>query len=48
MTVTITDTGGKIIYSATATDIHKTEVSTKNFAEGIYLVKIKGDEFVET
>jgi hypothetical protein len=45
--VTITDITGKIIYSTTATT-SQLEISTKDFEEGIYIVQIKTEEFVET
>ncbi len=45
--VTIADITGKIIYS-TATTTQQLEISTKDFADGIYIVQVKGEEFVET
>jgi hypothetical protein len=46
--VTITDITGKIIYSVTETDTEKIEVNTKDFAQGIYVVKIQSADFTAT
>ena len=46
--LTITDITGKLIYTATASETEKMEVSTSSFAEGIYIVKIQTGEDVET
>ncbi len=46
--VTITDITGKIIYSATESAMQKMEVSTKDFASGVYLVQIQTTDFIET
>ncbi len=46
--VTITDITGKIIYTATVTEQEKTEVNTKDFAAGVYLVQIQTTDFIET
>lgn len=47
LTISITDITGKLIYANTATTT-KTEISTKDFAKGIYLVKLQSKDFVET
>jgi len=46
--VTITDITGKIIYTTTATETQKIEVNTKDFAEGVYVVRIQAEDFIET
>ena len=46
--VTITDITGKVIYNTIATDTQKIEVNTKDFAEGIYSVKVNSADFIET
>ncbi len=46
--VTITDITGKIIYTTTASETEKMEVSTSGFADGIYIVKIQTGDGVET
>ncbi len=45
--VAITDITGKIIYSTTTTT-QELEISTKDFSEGVYIVQVKEEEFVET
>ncbi len=46
--VTITDIAGKIIYTTTATETQKIEVNTKDFAEGVYLVRVQTEELSKT
>jgi hypothetical protein len=46
--VTISDITGKIIYATTVREAQQLEINTKNFAEGVYIVQVKGEEFVET
>ena len=46
--VCITDITGKIIYTTTSTDTKNIEVSTKDFAEGIYSVHIQTADFIGT
>ena len=46
--VTIADITGKVIYTTTATDTQKVEVNTKDFAEGIYVVRIQMADFIAT
>ena len=51
--ITITDIAGKIIYSTTAIDFdsyreQKLEVSTEDFAAGIYVVQIQSAGFIAT
>jgi len=46
--VTIADITGKIIYFITATDTQKIEVNTKDFAAGIYVVKIQAEDSIAT
>ena len=46
--VTITDITGKIIYSAVATETRKIEVSNIDFAQGIYIIQIRAEDFIET
>jgi hypothetical protein len=45
VSVTITDLSGKIIYSATEAATQKIEVSTKDFAEGVYVVRVQAAEY---
>jgi hypothetical protein len=45
--VNLTDITGKIIYSTTTKET-KLEINTKDFAEGVYIVQVKWEEFVET
>jgi len=45
--VTISDVTGKIIFTITATETQKIEVSTKDFAVGIYVVQIQAADFIE-
>ena len=42
--LTITDITGKLIYTATASEIEKMNVNTNGFAEGVYNVKIQTDD----
>jgi hypothetical protein len=46
--VTIVDITGKIIYKATAFAAQKTEVNTKDFAAGVYVVQIQTADFIAT
>ena len=46
--ITILDITGKIIYSTTARETQKIEVNTKDFPEGVYVVKIQSADFIET
>ena len=46
--LTITDITGKIIYSTTQSETQKIEVSSKDFAEGVYVVQIQSADFIET
>jgi len=46
--VTITDITGKIIYRLTTNETNKIEVNTKDFAEGIYVVRIQAADFIGT
>jgi Secretion system C-terminal sorting domain len=46
--VTIADITGKIIYMTTANDTQKIEVNTKDFAEGIYVVRVQSADFIAT
>ncbi len=46
--VTITDITGNVIYTTSATKTHQIKISTKDFAEGIYLVHIQSANFMET
>lgn len=50
--VTITDITGKIIYAIPkvigTSETQKIEVNTKDFAEGMYVVQIQSEEFIET
>ncbi|MBL0341837.1 MAG: T9SS type A sorting domain-containing protein [Bacteroidetes bacterium] len=48
LTITITDITGKIIYKTIATATQKIEVNTSDFAEGVYLVQIQTEKFIET
>lgn len=48
VTVTITNTTGKVMYKTTATTIQKMEVNNKSFSEGIYFVQIQTSDFVAT
>ncbi len=45
--VVITDITGKIIYKNTITDLQNIVVNTKDFAEGIYMVRIQSENFSE-
>ena len=47
VTIKIIDVTGNLIYNTTSTN-QKTEVSTKDFAPGIYFVQIQTPDFVET
>ncbi len=42
--LTITDITGKLIYTATASETEKMNVTTSSFAEGVYIVKIQTDD----
>jgi CubicO group peptidase (beta-lactamase class C family) len=44
----ISDITGKIIYKTSSGEIQFVEVSTKDFAEGIYIVKVQSDNFTGT
>ena len=46
--VTIADITGKIIYTTTATDTHKIEVNSEDFAAGVYVVQIQTADFIGT
>ncbi len=46
--ITITDITGKIIYSVSEIEKQSIKVNTKDFAEGIYLVKIQSEDFLKT
>jgi hypothetical protein len=46
--ITITDITGKIIYTTTATETQNIEVNIKDFAEGIYVVRIQTEDFLQT
>jgi hypothetical protein len=46
--VTITDVTGRIIYSTTASETQKIEVSTQGFKAGIYVVQILSADFAAT
>lgn len=46
--VIITDIKGKIIYNNTDVSSQKIEVNTKDFSNGIYLVRIQTADFIET
>ncbi|MBL0341846.1 MAG: T9SS type A sorting domain-containing protein [Bacteroidetes bacterium] len=48
VTAIISDITGKIIYKTSATATQKIEVNTSDFAEGIYLVQIQTENFIET
>ncbi len=45
--VTIADITGKVMYTTMATETQKVEVNTNDFAEGIYVVQIQSEEFIE-
>ena len=44
----ISDITGKIIYETKASNIQKINVSTRDFAQGVYLVQIQTEDFVST
>ena len=46
--VTIVDITGKIIYFSTSMATQKMYVSTKDFAAGLYIVQVQGEDFMET
>ncbi|MBL0341843.1 MAG: T9SS type A sorting domain-containing protein [Bacteroidetes bacterium] len=46
--VIISDITGKIIYKTTATATQKLEVNTTDFAEGVYLVQVHNENYIET
>ncbi len=46
--ISISDLTGKIIYVSTISDSEKTEVNTKDFVGGVYLVQIQTADFIET
>ncbi len=46
--VTIADITGKIIFSTTTRETPQLEINTKDFADGIYIVQVKTEEWVET
>ena len=46
--VTIADITGKIIYKTSAFAAQKTEVNTKDFEAGVYLVQVQSAEFIAT
>lgn len=46
--ITITAITREIIYSTVTPETNKTEVSTKDFSEGVYLLQIRGVDFIET
>ncbi|MBL0341845.1 MAG: T9SS type A sorting domain-containing protein [Bacteroidetes bacterium] len=46
--IKILDITGKIIYSQKLSNTQKIEVNTSDFAEGVYLVKIQTENFIET
>lgn len=46
--VTIADITGKVVYNTIATDTQKLEVNSTDFAEGIYVVQIQTEDFIET
>ena len=46
--VTIADIIGKVVYTTKAKDTQRVEVNTNDFADGIYVVQIRAEEFMGT
>lgn len=46
--ITIADITGKIVYKTAVLNSQKLEVNTNDFAEGIYLVQIQTEKYIET
>ncbi|MBK7305466.1 MAG: T9SS type A sorting domain-containing protein [Saprospiraceae bacterium] len=46
--VTIMDITGKIFYSTTENETQELKINTKDFAEGVYLVQVKSEDFMAT
>jgi hypothetical protein len=46
--VTIADIAGKVVYTTIATDTQRLELTTNDFAKGIYVVQIQTAEFLDT
>lgn len=42
------DITGKIFYSTTENETQELKINTKDFAEGVYLVQVKSEDFMAT